>query len=791
MNPLSRSAVVAAVVLLFCVACRSEPAEQPDRVAVKTPVADSVRDWSVPEQSPGGDHYDDSLQITLKSALDTKSKGYAPRTHHLNEDGSPVYTNRLILETSPYLLQHAHNPVNWHPWGEEAFETARRLERPVLLSVGYSTCHWCHVMERESFEDVEIATFINEHYVAIKVDREERPDVDGVYMDAVRMLSGRGGWPMTVLLTPDREPFFGGTYFPARDGDRGARTGFLTLLKQFSEDYALDRKRLLARAAEASKKLASQSQGPGPIHVRGAEPLHRAADGLVRSFDKKLGGFGRAPKFPRPSNLEFLLRYHRRTGDAAALEAAAVTLEKMAAGGMYDHVGGGFHRYSVDSRWLVPHFEKMLYDNAQLAIAYLEAYQLVGTESFATTAREVLDYVLREMTETDGGFASATDADSPTPEGHEEEGWFFTWTPAEIEAIVGKEGLQLSRKVYGVTDRGNFEGRNIFYLRRPLDDIARELSMPTESLQEQLVPIKRALYDARAKRPPPGKDTKILAAWNGLMIQALARGYIVLGEPRYLAAAKNAANFVLANMIDGSGRLHRSWREGRAQHNGVLDDYAFFAAGLLELYEADSDPIWLIEAQTLVDESLQRFYDEEFPGGFFLTEHEAEELLVRQKPYYDGALPSGNSVALMNLLRLYELTLDERYKDKAVESFSAFGRVLNQAPGAAPKMLTALDFLLDTPKEIVLVSAADHGEDLVEFNKVLQRSFVPNRVIVCAGGGVPTNKLSRHVPLVKGKIAQGGKATAYVCERSVCKVPTTDPAVFIRQISTVEPYPTE
>jgi uncharacterized protein YyaL (SSP411 family) len=432
-------------------ACAEEP-----RISAPAPPGDP--------DLPGVARPNDALVAHLRSALETKPAGYEPRTEHHEANGAPTYTNRLVLETSPYLLQHAHNPVNWHPWGDDAFERARRENKPVLLSIGYSTCHWCHVMERESFEDVEIATFMNQHFVSIKVDREERPDLDDVYMQAVQMMTGGGGWPMTLALTPDREPFFGGTYFPPRDGVRGARQGFLTILRDLAAAYARDPAHVADQARQLSARMRDLARSSPPAGMPGAQAIYLAASRLARAFDPEWGGFGRAPKFPQPSAHELLLRYFRRTNDAQALQITLLTLEKMAAGGIYDHVGGGFHRYATDRAWMVPHFEKMLYDNAQLAVLYLDAYQITHRDDFARVVRETLDYVAREMTSPKGAFFSATDADSEKPDGEHEEGWFFTWTAAEIDALVGAERARLVRAYYGVTEAGNFEGRNILHV---------------------------------------------------------------------------------------------------------------------------------------------------------------------------------------------------------------------------------------------------------------------------------------------------------------------------------------
>ena len=753
-----------------------------------------VRDWEVPQGSPGGEPYQAELRDRLVFALNSKPEGYRARTHHRNVDGSPVYTNRLVLESSPYLLQHAHNPVDWHPWSDESFDKARRLGRPVLLSVGYSTCHWCHVMERESFEDVEIARYLNENFIAIKVDREERPDVDNVYMTAVRMLSGRGGWPMTVALTADREPFFGGTYFPARDGDRGSRVGFLSVLRKLSEQYAESPDETLAEAAKLTRRLQEAAKAPPPGALATPALLGGSTRMLAGGYDRQYGGFGKAPKFPRSVTLEFLLRYHRRTGDRQALEMARFTLERMAAGGMYDQVGGGFHRYSTDPRWLVPHFEKMLYDNAQLTVAYLEGYQVTRDRMFARIAAETLDYVALEMTSPEGGFYSATDADSRTPSGHQEEGWFFTWTPEEIAAVLDADEAQLVRSHYGVSRTGNFERRNILNVVRPLADLAAERNVTVATLQAQLDGARAKLYQARLTRPHPGKDTKILTSWNGLMIAAFARGARVLGEARYAQIGERAAGFLLDNMRLEDDSLARSWKDGRARHAAVLDDYAFLTHGLIELYQATGEPRWLAAAVELTDEMIQRFEDPEV-GAFFFTATDAEALLVREKPDYDGAEPAGNSVAVLNLLQLYEFTADYRYRQTAERALRALSRTVEGRPLAVPKLLAAADFALDRPKQIVIVKPSAAGGDGSEsaatgaLLDAVAKTFLPNAVVIVTTEGDEAQQLSALVPLVQGKIAQDGRPTAYVCEEQVCELPTADPAELALQLAQVDPYP--
>ncbi|MGH7820391.1 MAG: thioredoxin domain-containing protein, partial [Candidatus Binatia bacterium] len=540
--------------------------------------------------------------------------------------------NRLVLERSPYLLQHAHNPVAWYSWGDEAFERAKKENKPVLLSVGYSTCHWCHVMEKESFEDEEIARYMNEHYVSIKVDRERRPDVDGVYMAAVNALTGGGGWPMTVWLTPDRKPFYGGTYFPARDGDRGERIGFLTLLKRLSAIYEESPEQVAASAEQITSHLqrALGSSTSGVSSPNLGASADEAFSQLGSSFDEKYGGFGRAPKFPRSVTLEFLLRYHRRTGNEKAGTMVVKTLEAMARGGMYDQVGGGVHRYSTDARWLVPHFEKMLYDNALLVVAYLEAYQATGRDDFARVGSEILRYVSREVTSPDGGFYSATDADS---EG--EEGKFFVWTPKEVEKILGPKRASWFNAYYGVTKEGNFEhGTSILHVAATLEEIAKRFGKEPDELRAELERAREQLYEVRKKRVPPLRDDKILVSWNGLMISAFARAAQTLGEPEYAKRAATAAEFILTKMRAG-GRLNRSWFEGRAEGTGYLDDYAFLAQGLLDLYESTFEPRWLAESIALHDVIENHFRDAK-DGGFFMTPDDSEGLLAREKPEYDG-----------------------------------------------------------------------------------------------------------------------------------------------------------
>jgi hypothetical protein len=718
-------------------------------------------------------------------AREAKGPDYRPRTRHLHPDGTALYTNRLLLQTSPYLLQHAHNPVSWHSWGDEAFETARRLGRPVLLSVGYSTCHWCHVMEEESFEDEEIARYMNERYVAIKVDREERPDVDAIYMRAVQLLSGRGGWPMTVWLTPDREPFFAGTYFPPRDGDRGARTGFLTLLQKLRELYDQDPDRV-ATAAEALTREVRQSLSPPAGGT--APPPVAVLDSALRyyreRYDGENGGLSGAPKFPSSLPIRFLLREHRRTGDARALEMATHTLERMAAGGIHDQIGGGFHRYSTDAQWLVPHFEKMLYDNALLTIAYLEGYQASGREDFARVVRATLEYVEREMSAPHGGFYSASDADSIGPDGHREEGYFFTWTPDEIEEALGDERAGPVVAYFGVTGQGNFEGRSILNTPRPLGVVAADLKLDVPTMNAEIERSRGRLLEVRSERPAPLRDEKSLAAWNGLMISALSRAAFVLDDDRYAERATRAADFVLTRMrVDG--RLRRSFKDGQARLRGYLEDYAFVIAGLLDLFETTGEPRWLREAMAL-DEVLEGSFEDPERGGFFLIGEGHEPLLAREKPASDGAEPSGNSVHALNLLRLYELTTDDGYRRRAERTLTAFSPSLSASPSALPEMLLAVEFHHAVPKEIVIVTPS--LEEAEPFLARLRRTFLPNRVLVVVEAS-DVEERADIVPLVRGKLALGGQATAYVCEQQLCKRPTSDPEVFAQQIQATSARP--
>lgn len=734
---------------------------------------------TAPKALPGMEPFPAAVRQQLERALQAKGDAYTPRTRHLFEDGRPQYTNRLILEPSPYLLQHAHNPVNWYPWGDEAFARAKKENKPVFLSIGYSTCHWCHVMERESFEDSAIAEYLNRHYIAIKVDREQRPDVDGIYMTAVQMLTGRGGWPMSVWLTPARSPFYGGTYFPPRDGMRGQQTGLLTLLTRLQTVYHQEPNQV----ATVAKKLTQGIQSAVVPKVSAEHPtqtaLTQAAEHFKARFDTQYGGFGQAPKFPRSVSLEFLLRYSRRTDDPEIQNMVVRTLEAMATGGIYDQVGGGFHRYATDQKWRVPHFEKMLYDNALLAVAYLEGYQITGREDFARIAQEVLEYLDREMSAPGGGFYSATDADS---EG--EEGTFFTWTLPELDQLLSQRQLRLVQSHYGVTLQGDFEGTNILHVARPLETVAKELDLSLEQARRERQEARAILYRARQQRRALHTDTKVLVAWNGLAISAFARGAHILNVPDYAQRATRAATFLLTQ-VKRDGRLQRSTLGTLIGGGAYLNDYACLIAGLLDLYEVTFELRWLQEAIALQALQDTHFWDSK-NGGYFLAADDAEQLLAREKPAYDGAEPSGNAVAAHNLLRLAEWTLNADYRRRAQRCFKAFASELNQRPTSMPRLLSALDFSLDRPKEIAIIKASTN--DTVEpFLEQLRRHFLPNRVVTIVTQGDELATHQQLVPWLEAKRAINGKVTAYVCEQHVCSLPTADPGIFAKQLAATLP----
>ncbi|PYM96913.1 MAG: thioredoxin domain-containing protein [Candidatus Rokuibacteriota bacterium] len=665
--------------------------------------------------------------------------------------------NRLARETSPYLLQHAHNPVDWYPWGDEAFTRARAEDKPVLLSVGYSACHWCHVMEHESFESQAVAEVMNRHFVNIKVDREERPDVDQIYMQAVQSMTGHGGWPMTVFLTPEGVPFYGGTYFPPVDGH--GLPGFQRLLAAIADAWTTRRGEVLESSQKIAASLAQTERLRAASEPLTPGMLGEAFQAISAQFDDGDGGLGGAPKFPQPMIWEFVLRYGKRTQNARARQMAHATLTMMARGGMYDQVGGGFHRYSVDAHWLVPHFEKMLYDNGQLASLYLHGWQALGDPECRRVCEETLDYILHEMTDPAGGFYSAQDADS---EGHE--GKFFVWTPEELREVLGDTDAGRAGQYWGV-DRGpNFEGKNILYLAGEPDP-------------ERIAPLRRKLYEARERRVHPGRDDKVLASWNGLACRALAEAGGALGRPDYIAAAVKNAGFVLGAM-QADGRLLRTWKGGRAKLKGYLEDYAMVAAALIEVYEATFERRWLDEARRLADEMIRLFWDERLEG-FFDTGSDHEQLIVRPRNLFDNAVPCGTSVATETLFRLAVLTGESRYEATAVKALRPMADLMARYASGFGRFLCALDFHLGPVVEIALVASAA-GDGLEPLVSEVFGRYLPNRVVAGMVAGEAGD--AAGIPLLAGREAVGGRPTAYVCRNYACELPVTDRAGLARQL---------
>jgi uncharacterized protein YyaL (SSP411 family) len=715
---------------------------------------------------------DNTLAQRVTQERLAKGQDYQPRTKHLDASGWAKYTNRLFFETSPYLLQHAHNPVNWYPWGDEAFAQAKALNRPVLLSIGYSTCHWCHVMEEESFEDEEIAAYLNDNYVCIKVDREERPDVDSVYMSAVQAMTGRGGWPMNTWLTHDRKPFFGGTYFPPRDGDRGTATGFLTLVRYLKNAFDKEPDKVTRSSLEIADEIQNRLGAKAKSGVLSPDILNDAAAYYKRRFDSQNGGERGAPKFPSTMPVRFLLRQYMRSRDADLLQMATMTLKKMASGGIYDQVGGGFHRYSTDAEWVVPHFEKMLYDNALLVVAYLEAYQVTHDEDLRRVVIETLEYVMREMTSTEGAFYSASDADSVDADGHNNEGYYFSWTPSEIRALFDHDEAEALMKYFAISDAGDFEGRTVLTVPEQCSDDE------TSRLLERAKPRMLAARNLRAK---PLRDDKILTAWNGLMISAFAKASVVLGEPKYLTQASRAAEFVLQHMtVDG--RLLRTYKDGKAQQLGFLDDYAFMMASLIDLFEATGEVRW-VKCALAFDEILALEFEDKESGAFWMTSTQHEMLLTREKPAYDGAEPSGNSVAVLNLLRLAELTSVHAYRQRAQRALETFAHVLNTRPMVLSEMLLAMDFTATPPLEIAIVAPTGRRDRAQLFTRELAHRFVPNKVACVVEEGESLDSCAELVPWLKGKSAKDGQATVYICQQGLCQVPAHDVATFVAQIT--------
>jgi len=679
--------------------------------------------------------------------------------------------NRLASETSPYLLQHAHNPVDWYPWGPEAFEVARREDKPVLLSVGYSACHWCHVMERESFENDDIAGLMNQLFVSIKVDREERPDVDQIYMQAVQSMTGRGGWPMTVFLTPDGVPFYGGTYFPPED--RHGMPAFPRLLRSIADAYHSRRGEVLEAGRQLVETMGQSGRLSASTSLLSRDVLVRAYMGLGGEFDERDGGLGQAPKFPQPMTWEAVLRVARRTGDERGLTMLRHTLTRMARGGIYDQIGGGFHRYSVDGQWLVPHFEKMLYDNAQLASLYLHGWLATGDPLYRRIAEETLDYVRREMTHPEGGFYSAQDADSEGVEGK-----FFVWSPDEIRAGLGDPALARAASAYwGVDDGPNFEGHSILFVPREPEAVAGTLGTTVDELMAAIGRARALLYAVREKRVHPGLDDKVLASWNGLMLAAFAEGAAVLGRADYLAAAVRNAEFLTRQMVR-DGRLLRSWKDGQARITGYLEDYSMVGAGLLTLYEATFDRRWLDESRRLAEEALRLFWSAE-RDAFFDTGHDQEALVVRPRNLFDNAVPSGTSVAIDWLLRLAVITGEERYQKTALDALRPMADLMQRYPSGFGRYLSALDFHLGPVAEVALVWRSGEERALGPLLDTVFGRYQPNRVVVGAAEGDAT---AAGLPLLAERATVGGRPTAYVCQHYVCQLPVTEPEALARQL---------
>jgi uncharacterized protein YyaL (SSP411 family) len=679
--------------------------------------------------------------------------------------------NRLIKEKSPYLLQHAYNPVDWYPWGEEAFQKADKEKKPVFLSIGYSTCHWCHVMEKESFEDSDVARIMNESLVPIKVDREERPDIDNVYMSVCQVFTGSGGWPLNIFMTPDKKPFYAATYIPKES--RSGRLGMVELIPKIMEIWHTKNDELRDSANEFSSALKASSEVEGGEDL-GEEILTSAFEQFSQIFDKENGGFGTSPKFPTPHNLTFLLRYWKRTGKKQALAMVEKTLSKMRLGGIYDHIGFGFHRYSTDKGWFTPHFEKMLYDQALLAMAYMECYQATKKEGYGETAREIFTYILRDMVSPEGCFYSGEDADS---EG--EEGKFYVWNYEEIKNLSTAEEAEILIKAFNIEKEGNFRdeatgeqtGRNILYLKKPIPELSAEFGITSGDLLKILDTCREKLLSVRNKRIRPQRDNKILTDWNGLMIAALAKGAALFHEAKYLKAADSALQFIFAKMRSDGGRLYHRYCDGEAAIKGFLDDYVFLIHGLLELYEASLKGDYIKKALELNRILLDHFWDKK-QGCFYMTSDDAEEVLLRKKEVYDGAVPSGNSVAFLNLLHLSRLTGDPEFEEKAAQIRKAFSRIIVKSPHAFTQFLNAMDFAIGPSYEVVIVGR-EGAEDTNQLIDAVRKEFIPNKTLIFK---TPDFGLSDtdFAKFTANMSCIGDKATAYICKDFKCSLPTTD-----------------
>lgn len=692
--------------------------------------------------------------------------------------------NKLINEKSPYLLQHAFNPVNWYPWGEEAFEKARKENKPIFLSVGYSTCYWCHVMEREVFENDSLAALLNKYFIAIKVDREERPDVDRIYMTALQAMTGHGGWPMTMFLTPDLKPFYGTSYIPAEP--KYGQPGFAQLLNAIQDAWISRRDEINESSIKISEYIKGlNSADSDPVNVN-QNALTNGYNSFVGSFDSENGGFSKAPKFPQPSIFNFLLQYYADTENEKALSMTLETLKKMGLGGIHDQIGGGFHRYSTDNIWQVPHFEKMLYDQAQLAITYLQAYQITKDDFYQNTARDILDYVSKNMTHPEGGFYSAEDAESVVDNLNpdvKEEGAFYTWHKNEIDKFLEPREEEIFDYYFGIKEKGNvdsdsdphkeFINENILYVAHSLSETVNEFNLKSNDALIILSNSRKKLYSFREQRPKPHLDDKILVSWNGLMISAFAKAYQVLDDKKYLDIALNAGSFILNKLYNSKSKiLLRRYRDGEARFNAQLNDYAFLIQGLLDLYESTFNIRWLENAKELNQKQIILFYDNG-NGGFFDTDGSDANNIIRTKDWYDNEMPSGNSIAILNLLRLSQMTGDNKLMEIAQKSLAYFGERINQVPQAMPQFLVAVDFSLSKPKQIIIAGSVDdiHTKELL---KEVHSHFIPNKIILLADGKDGQKTLASYIPFIESVKRIDGKSTAYICENYACQLPTSD-----------------
>lgn len=696
------------------------------------------------------------------------------------ENNNSNYSNHLVNEKSPYLIQHVHNPVDWYPWSDKAFEKAKNENKPIFLSIGYSTCHWCHVMAHESFEDPEIGQLMNDTVVSIKVDREERPDLDNIYMTVCQLMTGSGGWPLTIIMTPDKKPFFAGTYFAKESGF--GRPGLKDIILKVKELWNTKPEEVSASAdtlIDALQKISENSLGD----EMNVDILDTCYEILLGNFDDIYGGFGKAPKFPAAHNLLFLLRYWKRSGDISSRNMVVETLNSMRNGGIYDHLGFGFHRYSVDEEWLVPHFEKMLYDQAMISAAYIEAFQATGEEKFKNTALEIFEYVLRDMKSPEGGFHSAEDADSEGVEGK-----FYVWTKKEIIDVLGEEESNFAFKVFCITERGNFfeestgdvTGTNILHFKNSIENMVEIFNVSREYLENRIEKIRKKLFEHRERRIRPHKDDKILTDWNGLMIASLAKGAQVFNDEKYLKAASKAADFIINKMYENKRLKHR-FRDGESAIEGNLDDYAFMIYGLLELFEASFNVKYLKSALSLNETLFDHFWDFE-NGGFYFTPDDAEKVLVRKKEIYDSAIPSGNSMMMLNLLKLSQLTENDEFKDKALQLEKAFSKTIQKIPTSFTGFLCGLDFRIGPSYEIVIAGNKNDNETKALIDAVRQ-NFIPNKTLVLRSEDDETSKLINIIPSLKSKKMENGSVTAYVCSEDSCKTPTSDLNTFLRLLN--------